>query len=84
MSTPNDPLSFEEVLTLKVAELFLARDMVSAAARTLLSGARKASKAQDMVLRADLEELLEKTKQADGIVWPKSIAARPPQDGGGK
>ena len=64
------PLSREEVLILKVAELVLNRDFVDTAARVLLRGTRPASKVQDLVLRADLEELKRRCDDAGKVKWP--------------
>lgn len=66
------PLSHEEVLTLKIAELMLHRDFVNAAARVLLRGVRRASAAQDLVIRQDIEELKRRCDDADNIKWPST------------
>jgi len=50
-------LTTEEILILKVAEMTLHRGFVDTAVRVLLRGVRPASKAQDLVIRADLAEL---------------------------
>ena len=64
------PLSREEILILKIAELTLNRGFVDTAARALLRGVRPASKAQDLVLRADLEELKRRCDDAANVSWP--------------
>ncbi len=66
------PLTTEEILILKVAQLTLNRDFVDTAARILLRGVRPASAAQDLVLRADLEELKRRCDDAAKVEWPKS------------
>ena len=70
ISDPPKPLTPEEILTLKVAELTLHRDVVDTAARVLLRGVRPASRAQDLVLRADLEELKRRCDDAAKVKWP--------------
>ena len=65
-----EPLTPEEILTLKVAELTLHRGFVDSATRVLLRGVRPASKAQDLVLRADLEELKRRCDDAAKVSWP--------------
>ncbi len=66
------PLSREDVLTLKIAEHVLCRDMLSSAVASLLRGARKAGKSgvQKLVLAADLDELERRMQQADSVKWP--------------
>ncbi len=69
-SDSSAPLTPEEILILKVAELTLHRGFVDTAARVLLRGVRPASKAQDLVLRADLEELKRRCDDAANVSWP--------------
>ena len=64
------PLTREEILILKIAELTLQSGFVDTAARALLRGVRPASKAQGLVLRADLEELKRRCDDAAKVSWP--------------
>lgn len=68
------PLSREEILTLKIAEHVLMRDMLDTAIRSLLRGVRPAgtSKYQNLVLADHLEELERRANDSMNIKWPNT------------